>query len=306
MVWQCLRKSLLIGVVLAVYPAAGWAEEAAPTAPPAAPAHAMRTICVRECVPETFTTTRTVYERVCKQEKYTAYRCETVPTQQTRTVTVFKTVNETKPVTRTVWECVPTVEQRTVMQPHVTCKPVTVMTRKCEDHGHYECREVPCQPSLWQRLKKHCQKNDCCEPCCPPPTKTVKVWVPCKVWVEVPVTKMQRVCEYRPVTCQVTVQKRVAKQVTEQVTVCRSVPVQQTQTCTVMVTKRIPVEATRTVVVCVPKQETVTCTRNVWKTVQKQVPVETCCETTCCSSPCGGRKHHFGRGGLHARQNCCD
>src|SRR2546423_1385322 len=47
---------------------------AAPAAAPAAPA--MQTICVREWVPETYQTTRTVYRTESRVENYTAYRTE--------------------------------------------------------------------------------------------------------------------------------------------------------------------------------------------------------------------------------------
>jgi len=52
----------------------------------------MKTICVEECVPEHYTTTRTVYrtEKVC--EKYTAYKCISVPETRTRTCTVYEKV----------------------------------------------------------------------------------------------------------------------------------------------------------------------------------------------------------------------
>jgi hypothetical protein len=299
MVWLCVRRALLTSALLAT--AAVPARAADGCAAPAAPA--TRTVCVRECVPETFTTTRTVYTPVCQQQNYTAYRCETVPVQQTRTVTTYKMVPQVQTVCRTVWECVPTCETRTVMKTRTVCKPVTTMCRRCVDHGHYECRQVPCQPSLWERLKKCCHADDCCQPCAPPKMKTQKVWVPCKVWETYPVTKTQRVRECYPVTCQVTVMKRVAKQVQQQVTVCRCVPQQQTVTCTAMTTRMIPYQATRTVTVCVPKTEQVTCTRMVWRTVQKQVPAETCCETSCQTSCCQGRRH-----GLfaHKQHGCCD
>lgn len=310
MVRQCTRQLILAGVVVACLAATARADHccAAPCAP-AAPC--MRTICERVCVPETYTATRTVYDRVCREEKYTTYRCEYVPQQQTRTCTVYKMVSETKPVTRTVWECVPTVETRTIMQTHVTCKPVTTMVRKCVDRGHYECCEVPCPPTLRERLKKLCRKNDCCDDCCVR-TKTVRKWVPCLTYEEVPCTTMQRVCENRPVTCNVTVNKMVARQVTENCTVCRCVPEQKTEVCTVMVAKQVPCEATRTVATCVPRQEQYTCTRNVWKTVERQVPVETCCQSSCCDSSCGSccgksKGRLFKGAGLACRsRGCCN
>ena len=66
---------------------------------------------------------------------------------------------------------------RTSLMPCWTCKPCVHMVCKCEDHGHWECREVCCKPSLCERLRRCCH-HDCCDDCCPPPTKTVRVWVP--------------------------------------------------------------------------------------------------------------------------------
>jgi hypothetical protein len=119
------------------------------------------------------------------------------------------------------------------------------------------------------------------------------------VWVEYPVTKMERVCEYRPVTHQVTVFKQEVRQEKYEVTCWKCVPEQHVETYQVMVPHQVAYKATRTVSVCVPYQETVTLTRMVAHTVQKQVPVECvpCCET---------RTHHR-CSGLHLRhQGCCD
>src|SRR5262249_44527964 len=140
-----------------------------------------------------------------REETFTAYRCECTPEVRSRTITVCRMVPEVKEVVRRVCVSVPVCEERTVMKPHWTCKPVTCMVRRCVDRGHWECREVPCDPSCRDRLKKWFKrKSDCCEPCCPPPTKIVKVWVPCKVWEEIPVTRMVRTCEYVPTVVKVT------------------------------------------------------------------------------------------------------
>jgi hypothetical protein len=172
----------------------------------AAPAPAFRTVCVTEWRPEQYQSTRTAYRTEYTQETYTAYRCEYSCETRTRTVTVNRMVPEVQQVTRTVCVNVPTVEERTVMKTHVSYRPVTTMVSKCEDHGHWECREVECGPSLHDRLKKCLHhKNDCCEECEKPRTKTVREWVPCKVMVQVPVTRCERVCEQVPVTCRVTV-----------------------------------------------------------------------------------------------------
>jgi hypothetical protein len=232
-------------------------------------------------------------------------------------------VPEVRTETRTVCVCVPTVEERTVMQTYVTCKPVTHMVRRCVDRGHWECREVPCEPPhRWKGCLKRLFHRDCCdsccEPCCPPPTKTVRVWCPCPVWEEVPVTCMQRVCESRPVTCRVTVMRREMRQEQYQVTCCRCVPEQRTETYQVMVSHTVPYQATRTVAVCVPHQETVMVTRMVPRTVEVPAPAPTCCESSCgeatCCSGHGRAWHSCCHGGKHLlsgwfgghKGSCCD
>ena len=179
------------------------------------------------------------------------------------------------------------------MKTVTTCKPVTTVTRKCVDMGHYECREVPCHQSC---LSKLCHKNNCCD-CCPPPTKTVRVWCPNKVWVETPCTKMVSCSECVPTTVQVTVCKMVQKQETVRVCCNRCVSEQKTETYTVMVSKCVPYQATRTVSRCVPVQETVTCCRMVPHTVVKQVACSNgcndCCNSCCntCGSSCSKKCH---------------
>jgi hypothetical protein len=236
----------------------------------------MKTICVTEWVPEHYQTTRTVYKTECVQEKYTAYRTECVPETRTRTVTVNKMVPVVHEEVRTCYISVPTVEHRTVYKTVVRCVPVTCVTRKCVDMGHWECREVPCGEDLWTRVRKMCRKHDCCEPCEPPPTKTVKVWCPNKVWVETPHTYMKKVCEQVPETIQVTVCKMVPQHQTHKVTTYKCVPESHVETYTVQVPRQVAFEATRTVARCVPVVENVTACRMVPRTVQKQVPCDTC------------------------------
>jgi hypothetical protein len=300
MVWQHVRTVLLAGGVAALAAIPARADDCAPA--PCAPTY--RTVCVKEWVPEKYQCTRTVYKTECKTETYTAYRCETVPETRTRTCTVYERVPEVRTVVRHVCENVPTVETRTIQERVVTCKPVTKTVRKCVDHGHYECREVPCHSKEFRNtLHRLCHRNDCCEEACEPATKTVRVWVPCPVWEEHTVTVNERVCEYRPKIIQVTVCKRVMheEKVQETVMVCK--PVQKQETFTVCVTHRVPYQATRTVAVCVPHQEQVTATRMVCRTVEKQVPCEAAAETTCCKPAhrslfrCTGRHHH---------NDCCD
>jgi hypothetical protein len=280
-----LRTALLTGAILAVTTISARAEDEASKDAPKPAAPATQKVCVQVWVPETYQCTRTVYKTECKEETYTAYKCVSEPVTKTRTCTTYKMVQETKMVERQVCECIPTVETKTVMQPCYSYQTVTKMVRKCEDHGHYECHEVPCGPTLCDRMKKCFHKNDCCycEPC---RTKTVKCWVPCKVWVECPVTCCQRVCTYKPVTHQVCSYKRVMKTVTCPVTCCKCIPETKTETYTCMVQKQVPYTATRTVSVCKPVTETVTCTRMVCRTVEKEVPVTTCCSTPCCPTTC--------------------
>ena len=145
--------SLLAGGVLAVMAVSAPAGDApcgAPcdtpcSTPCAAPcATAMRTVCVTERVPENYVCTRTVYKTECVQEKYTAYRTECYPETRTRTVSApgrcpsITTCAAPSACRSRAWKRVPAAS------PCYTCKPVTTVCRKCEDHGHWECREVRC------------------------------------------------------------------------------------------------------------------------------------------------------------------
>jgi hypothetical protein len=287
MFWQRSLSALLAGAFVAAAALPARADDCAP---------ATRTICCTEWVPEKVQCTRTVLKTECKEEKYTAFRCECVPETKVCTRTVMKPVMETQTVMKSCWETVKCVEQKTTWKKCVTYQNVTTMCRKCVDKGHYECREVPCGPSFGDFLKKCCGKNDCCDTC--PKTKTVKVWVPCKVWVECPVTKCKKCVTCVPVTCNVTVCKKVCKQVPCQVNVCKYVATEEKATYTCMAVKKIPYEATRMVRTCVPVQETYTATRYVAKKVEKVVPVTPCCQPTCCEKPsCGGKLF---------RKSCCD
>jgi hypothetical protein len=326
MIRQQIRVALLAGSLAAATALTARAGDccqpapAAPAAPcPAAPAAPCppqyRTVCEKVWVPETYQTTRTVYERVCRPEKYTAYRCECFPVTQTRTVPVCRQVPEVKEVVRRVCVYVPCVETRTVMKTQWACVPETRVVRKCVQKGHYECKEVPCGPSCWERLAKLChRRKGCCEEQCEQPcqvrTKTVKVWVPCPVYENRTVTCMKRVCQHIPVQCQVTVCKPQFREEKCQVTCYRTVTEMRTETVTCMQRRMVPYEATRTVVTCVPRQETVTCTRMVCRTVQKQVPVAAACAEAkpCCAESGCGRSRWFHRcGGLGFRAHgCCE
>jgi hypothetical protein len=312
----------MTSVVLAAAQGAVWADDAKedeedakaekmdkPAAEkPAAPANGCcntRKICVQEWVPEWYETTRTCYKSVTCQEKCTAYRYECV--QEKRTRTCYKYVPTTCEVEKTICKMVPTVEERTVYEKVPVCKPCTYTVRKCVDKGHYECREVPCGPSLLDRLhscKKSCC-DSCCEPCCQPcRTKTVKVWCPCKVYCEETCTKMVKTYECVAKKCCVTVCKPCYEKVKCCVTTCKCVAHQE-EYC-VNVKKCIPYETTRCVTKCVPVCEKVKCCRMVCKTVEKEVA---CCENTCCNTcgdACCGHGHRLFSRHKHSCGGCCE
>jgi len=280
-----------------------------------------RTISVMEMVPETYETFRTTYRTECVPECYTAYRTECVPETRTITKTITRMVPEWKEECRTVYKCVPTTETRTVMRSVVRCREVTVMTKKVVDQGHWECQCVPVNNGrangngngggLMGRLCK--KKKAPADPCaCPDPCaapcqqfETKRVWVPCKVCIDVPCTRTERYTECVPETCCVTVNKMVPSTEVRKVCVNRCVTECVPETITVMTRRCVPYTATRTVSRCVPVQEKVCCTRMVCKCVTKTVvETPTCCDAapTCCD-PCAptccpaetGRKKKHGR-----------
>ena len=189
------------------------------------------------------------------------------------------------------------------------------MVRECVDQGHYECREVPCEEGLFSRMGKHLRhRHGCeCEESCAPPTKTVQVWCPNKVWVERPVTRNVTKCEYVPTEVQVTVNKCVPQQQTFNVTVNKCVPVEKTETFTVQVPHQVAYEATRMVCRTVPTEEAYTACRMVPHTVAREVPCESECgggEFFTASSKHGGRLGglfggHGGRRHGHGG-DCCE
>ena len=172
------------------------------------------TVWVNEYVQEQVPCTRTVYTKECKTETYTAYKTVCVPEVRTRNVTTYKTVCETVNETRTYCVSVPVCRGADGDEELHRLQAGHHVTRKCEDHGHYECKEVPCGPSFSDSLKKHFQhKKDCCDPCAtecckPVKTKTVKVWVPCPVWVEKCCTVMEKSTECHAEVVKVTVCKK--------------------------------------------------------------------------------------------------
>ncbi len=326
MSWIRVHAALLSGVVLAssavIVRADCGCAAPAPCAAPCAPTY--RTVTVTEWVPEHYTATRTVCKTEQAQETYTAYRTECVAQTQTHQVTVYKSVAETHNETRTVCKCVPCYEDRTVMKQVVTCVPETTYTHRCVDKGHWECHEVECGPSLFDRLGKLCRKHDCCESSCgcgecggcgecePVRTRTERVWVSCKVDECVPCTHMVRHVECVPCTEKVCTFKHVEEQVTVPVTCFKCVPEVVNQTCTVMVPHQVAYQACRTVCHTVPVQETYEACRMVCHTVEKQVACEApcaTCGTTCgCETECGCGHHGFRlgerMGGLFHRNEC--
>jgi hypothetical protein len=310
------RKAALLGAALAAVVSPARAEDGCCAPPPCAPAAPQfRTVYTTECVPETYQTKQVVMVPQTRVERYTAYRCESVPVVREQTVTVYNRVCQVVPQTRTVCVNVPSVETRTVMKPCWTTQQVTTYTTKCVDRGHYECREVHShRAAMRNRAHQHRHRNDCCPPPCPPPTKTVKVWVPCMVQIQCPVTRCQRVCTMVPSTVHVTVCRQVTRQETINVTVWRCVPEQRVCRVTVMTTRQVPYEATRCVTVCVPTERLVTCTRMVARTVARQVPVSACdtCGVGAAQLCCGGKAKQHGLGGRlrggrghHGASGCC-
>jgi hypothetical protein len=331
MVRQSVRIAMLVGAVAAVAAAPGRAS--AQTASGCC-SPTTRTICVTECVPETYTAKRTVYKTEQRVEKYTTYKCETTQEVRERTVCCNRHVTEWQEQIRKVCVKVPCCEERTVMKPHYTYVTETKMVTKCVDRGHYECREVY---SHWKAftngLGSLCSRHDgCCDPCasscggcgnacntcctpCPPSNcVSRKVWCPCMVQEQCPVTCCRKVCEMRPEVCKVQTCRTEWREEKCKVCVTRCIPETRVEKYTVCVRHMVPCEATRTVCVCVPCEENVTCTRWVAKQVTREVPCNTCntCNT-CCETSChhglfsglfGHRDH--GCGGCGGCNTGCD
>src|SRR5205823_2031597 len=141
-----------------------------------------------------------------------------------------------------------------IMQTCYKCVPYTTCVKRCVDHGHWECKWVPCcDNGGWRRFFRghhhgcgndccntcdscnscnSCNSgcNDCCNNCCCIPMKQVKCWVSCPTTEEVPVTCYKRVCECKPVCIKVCSCKTVVKEVPCQVCCYKCVPC--TKTCT--------------------------------------------------------------------------
>src|SRR5207245_8594375 len=115
MVRQSVRIALLVGTVAAVAAAApARADQPAangcssPTGPTA------RTICVTECVPETYQVKKVTYKTEQRCEKYTTFKCERYTECCERTVTRNRYVTEWKEQTCNVCVRVPVCEEKTV------------------------------------------------------------------------------------------------------------------------------------------------------------------------------------------------
>jgi len=257
-----------------------------------------RTVYVTEYRRESYEATRTVYRTEQRQEAYTAYREECVPEVRTRTCTVYHRVPECRDVVVTKCVNVTSCEDRVVYEKVTRCVPCTTVHHKCVDKGHYECCEYDAGPSFLDRMRG---KDCCCEYC--PRMKTKKVWVPCMVVEECPVTTYKRVTECVPHTVKVTVCKNVPVQEVVKVTTWKCVPECKTENYTVMVKRCVPYTATRCVSHCVPVCEKYLATRCVPVCVAKQVPV---CETSCCEEEPCCKKGGFFSGMFSRRSKCCD
>jgi hypothetical protein len=158
---------------------------------------------------------------------------------------------------------------------------VTCMVKKCVDQGHFECRLVAKEPPAPTMMQRLCHKKPKVDPCACPEFETKKVWCPCPVWIECPVTHCERVCEKVPTVCKTFVCKPVHYTETFKVNYCRTVEECKTETYTVLVPKCVPVPCVRKVAICVPCVEEYTVCKMVPVTVKKLVP----CAPVCCPAP---------------------
>ena len=305
MVSRTLRMALLVGAVTAAvvsparadHPSAPCGSEpcGAPACAPAACAPAAptyKTITVTECVPETYTVTKTAYKTECRTELVDGFKCECVPEVRERVCTVTKRVPVMRTECRKVCKNVTAYEERTVMKTCTQTVQETCMKKHCVRLGHWECQEVPVHEcSLFRRHHNDCCDpcaSSCCEPSCPK-TRTKRVWVHCPEYCETPVTVCKKVCVQVPQTCKVAVCHKVWEEVQVQVCSYQCVTEQRVEKYTVMVTHQVPTKISRTVRVCVPYEQTVTCTRMVRRERQVQVPVCEAPAASCCETSCGHR-----------------
>jgi hypothetical protein len=298
MVRQSVRVALLVGTVAAVAAAAPVRADQGASSGCCSPP--TRTICCTECVPETYQCKRITYKIEQRVEKYTAYRCETVQECRERTVCCNKLVTEWQDQCRKVCVQVPCCEERTVMKPCYSYVTETKMVTKCADRGHWECREEysHCK-AICNRLRSLCSghgcgssccnpcgdpcASQCCQPCPPSDCVTRKVWVPCMVQEQCPVTCCRKVCEMKCEVVKVQTCRTEWREEKCKVCVTRCVPETRVEKYTCCVNRLVPYEACRTVCCCVPCEEIVTCCRMVPRTVIREVP---CCPTDCCPTDC--------------------
>ena len=101
---KSIRFALLAGGILALTAMPVRADDAEKEAPKAATSDCTQycTVCVKEWVPETYQTTRTVYHKECVQIPCTITKWETVQEQRTRQVVCTRMVPETKTITKTI------------------------------------------------------------------------------------------------------------------------------------------------------------------------------------------------------------
>jgi hypothetical protein len=281
MAWRRVCSILVAGATVASTAGRGTAD----CCNPCPPVQTCKVTVVEYC-PVQVPVTRTTYKIECREEAYTGWKCEWVPETRPCTRTVLRPVCETVNETRTVCVKVPVVEQRTCMTTHWVRQQVCEMEKKMVDRGHYECRECPAPPSVRDRLAELCGKKDC-NPC--PKTVTKRVWVPCWVCEERPVTKCKLVCEQMPHTYCVRTCKTEMRQEVVAVTRYRCVAEQVTENVTVCTPKMVPCQAKRMVSHCVPVTETCTVTRMVPRCVEKEVPAQTSC---CLPAYYHKAKHH--------------
>ena len=282
-----------------------------------------RMVMVKECVPETVQCKVITYKHEWVDENVRVCRMVKVPETRTRTVVHHEWTTEMKPVVKKHWEWACVEETKTVYRKVTVCKPVTHYVTKVEDRGHWECKEVP---TLHSRLKvalgNLCPSHEevfvssegkggkgetvssKCEPCIE--TRMVRCWSPCKVTVQCPVTKMEKVTQCIPETKTCMVRKMVCRETVCQkpVKVCK--PVCHTETYTVCVNK--PEYHTEVRKVCrkVPVESIETRTRYVVRCVEREVAVEAC--DPCAESHLTAKvKELMGRArGLMSHKKACD
>jgi hypothetical protein len=316
MLRQSVRIALLVGTVAAVASAAP-ARAADQIATNGCCSPATRTICVTECVPETYTVKKICYTTEQKVEKYTAYRCETHQECRERTVCTIRRVQEMQEQCKKVCVRIPVCEDRTVMKPHYSYVTETKYVTKCVDRGHYECKEVYSSfKAFYNGLGSLCGRNSCCDPCgsscgsCCAPSNCVtkKCWVPCMVQEQCPVTCCRKVCDMQPCVIKVNTCRTEIREEKCMVCVTKCIPETHVEKYTACVRTMVPYEACRTVCCRVPHEECVTCTRMVARTVTREVPCAPACApacNTCNTCDTCGRSSFFSRfGSVFSRGGC--